>query len=154
MEQPAGLFRRCSGLFRRCSGLFRRCSGLFRRCSGLFRCSGLVFRVLVHALFVGRLNSKNFQHLTQINNALTYARQNFQQSMANLNNESYHSLIGSLTPEYLGFLKLQVVPRFTGTRTCISPVPVNQKRGILTSLSWYGTIHPFDNYVTTTLFST
>jgi hypothetical protein len=52
--------------------------------------------------------------------------------MANLNSESYHSLIGFHTPEYLGFLKLQVVPRFTGTGTCISPVPVN--RGILTSL--------------------
>ena len=50
--------------------------------------------------------------------------------MANLNSESYHSLIGFLTAEYLGFLKLQVVPRFTGT--CISPVPVNW--GILTSL--------------------
>ena len=57
------LFRRCSMLFRRCSVLFRRCSVLFRRCSWLFRavlevfrhvpvfrCSGLVFRVLVHAL--------------------------------------------------------------------------------------------------------
>jgi hypothetical protein len=52
--------------------------------------------------------------------------------MANLNSESYHSLIGFLTPEYLGFLKLQVVPRFTGT--CISLVPVNRNRGILTSL--------------------
>jgi hypothetical protein len=52
--------------------------------------------------------------------------------MANLNSESYHSLIGLLTPEYLGFLKLQIVPRFTGTGTCISPVPVN--RSILTSL--------------------
>jgi hypothetical protein len=52
--------------------------------------------------------------------------------MANFNSESYHSLIGFLTLEYLGFLKLQVVPRFTGTGTCISPVPVN--RGILTSL--------------------
>jgi hypothetical protein len=30
--------------------------------------------------------------------------------MANFNSESYHSLIGLLTPEYLGFLKLQVVP--------------------------------------------
>jgi hypothetical protein len=40
--------------------------------------------------------------------------------MANLNSESCHSLIGLLTPEYLGFLRLQVVPRFTGT--CISPV--------------------------------
>jgi hypothetical protein len=50
--------------------------------------------------------------------------------MANLNSESCHSLIGFLTAEYLGFLKLQVVPRFTGTG--ISPVPVN--RGILTSL--------------------
>jgi hypothetical protein len=39
------------------------------------------------------------------------------------------SIIGFLTPEYLGF---QVIPRFTGTGTCISPVPVN--RGILTSL--------------------
>jgi hypothetical protein len=54
--------------------------------------------------------------------------------MANLNSESYHSLIGFLTAEYLGFLKLQVVPRFTGTGTCISPVPVNRNRGILTSL--------------------
>jgi hypothetical protein len=54
--------------------------------------------------------------------------------MANLNSESYHSLIGFHTPEYLGFLKLQVVPRFTGTGTCISPVPVNRNRGILTSL--------------------
>jgi hypothetical protein len=34
--------------------------------------------------------------------------------MANFNNESYHSLIGFLTLGYLGFLKLQVVPRFTG----------------------------------------
>jgi hypothetical protein len=42
--------------------------------------------------------------------------------------------IGFLTPEYLGFLKLQVIPRFTGTGTCISPVPVNRNRGILTSL--------------------
>jgi hypothetical protein len=49
-----------------------------------------------------------------------------QEFMANLNSESYHSLIGFLTPEYLGFLKLQVIPRFTGM--CISPVPVN--RGI------------------------
>jgi hypothetical protein len=39
------------------------------------------------------------------------------------------SIIGFLTPEYLGS---QVIPRFTGTGTCISPVPVN--RGILTSL--------------------
>jgi hypothetical protein len=54
--------------------------------------------------------------------------------MANLNSESYHSLIGFHTPDYLGFLKLQVVPRFTGTGTCISPVPVNRNRGILTSL--------------------
>jgi hypothetical protein len=52
--------------------------------------------------------------------------------MANFNSESHHSLIGFLTPEYPGFLKLQVVPRFTGTGTCISLVPVN--RGILTSL--------------------
>jgi hypothetical protein len=69
-------------------------------------------------LFVGRLNSKNFQHLTQINHALI--------------SESCHSLIGLLSPKYLGFLKLKVVPRFTGT--CISPVPVNRNRGILTSL--------------------
>jgi hypothetical protein len=55
--------------------------------------------------------------------------------MANLNSESYHSLIGFHTPEYLGFLKLQVVPRFTGTGACISPVPVNRNRGILTSLT-------------------
>jgi hypothetical protein len=54
--------------------------------------------------------------------------------MANLNSESCHSLIGFLMPEYLGFLKLQVIPRFTGTGTCISPVPVNRNRGILTSL--------------------
>jgi hypothetical protein len=54
--------------------------------------------------------------------------------MTNLNSESCHSLIGFLMPEYLGFLKLQVIPRFTGTGTCISPVPVNQNRGILTSL--------------------
>ena len=46
--------------------------------------------------------------------------------MANLNSESYHSLIGFLTAEYLRFLKLQVVPRFMGTGTCISPVPVNR----------------------------
>ena len=52
--------------------------------------------------------------------------------MANLNSESYHSLIGFHTPEYLGFLKLQVVPRFMGTGTCISPV--NRNRSILTSL--------------------
>jgi hypothetical protein len=52
--------------------------------------------------------------------------------MANLNSESYHSLIGFLTAEYLGFLKLQVIPRFAGTG--ISPVPVNRNRGILTSL--------------------
>ena len=49
-----------------------------------------------------------------------------------LNSESCHSLIGLLTPEYLRFLKLQVVPWFTGTGTCISPVPVNRNRGILT----------------------
>ena len=36
---------------------------------------------------------------------------------ANLNSESYHSLIGFHTPEYFVFLKLQVVPRFTGTGT-------------------------------------
>ena len=54
--------------------------------------------------------------------------------MANLISEGNHSLIGFLTPEYLGFLKLQVIPRFTGTGTCISPVPVNRNRGILTSL--------------------
>ena len=54
--------------------------------------------------------------------------------MANLNSESYHSLIGFLTPEYLGFLKLQVVPRFTGTGMCISLIPVNRNRGILASL--------------------
>jgi hypothetical protein len=34
------------------------------------------------------------------------AGQSFQQFMANLNSESCHSLIGFLTPEYLGFLKL------------------------------------------------
>jgi hypothetical protein len=51
--------------------------------------------------------------------------------MANVNSESYHSPIGFLTPEYLGFLRLQVVPRFTGTDTCISLVPVNRNRGIL-----------------------
>jgi hypothetical protein len=85
-----------------------------------------------YLLFVGRLNSKHFQHLTQINNALSYACQSFQQSIANLNSESCHSLIGLLTPEYLRFIKLQVLPRFTGT--CISPVPVNRNRGILTSL--------------------
>jgi hypothetical protein len=56
--------------------------------------------------------------------------------MANLNSESYHSLIGFLTPEYHGFLKLQVIPRFAGTGTCISPVPVNRNRGILTSLTF------------------
>jgi hypothetical protein len=39
---------------------------------------------------------------------------------ASLNSESYHSLIGFHTPEYLGFLKLQVVPRFTGTCTYIT----------------------------------
>jgi hypothetical protein len=54
--------------------------------------------------------------------------------MANLDSESYHSLIGFLTAEYLGFLKLQVVRRSTGTGTCISLVPVNRNRGILTSL--------------------
>jgi hypothetical protein len=53
---------------------------------------------------------------------------------ANFNSESCHSLIGLLTPEYFGFLKLQVIPRFTGTGTCISPVPVNRNRSILTSL--------------------
>jgi hypothetical protein len=53
--------------------------------------------------------------------------------MANLDSESYHSLISFLTAEYLGFLKLKVVPWFAGTRTCISPVPVNRNRGILTS---------------------
>jgi hypothetical protein len=63
-----------------------------------------------------------------------YVCQSFQQSMANLNSESCHSLIDLLTPEYLGFLMLQVVPRFTGTGTCISPVPVKRNRGILTSL--------------------
>jgi hypothetical protein len=41
-----------------------------------------------------------------------HARQSFQQFMANLNSESYHSLIGFLMPEYLGFLKLQVIPCF------------------------------------------
>ena len=59
---------------------------------------------------------------------------------ANLNSESYHSLIGFHTPEYLGFLKLQVVPRFTGTGTCISPVSVNRNRGILTSLLYLGLV--------------
>ena len=54
--------------------------------------------------------------------------------MANFNSESYYSLIGFLTAEYLGFLKLQVVSRFTGTGTCISPVPVNRNRSILASL--------------------
>jgi hypothetical protein len=54
--------------------------------------------------------------------------------MANLNSGSYHSLIGFLTPEYLEFLKWQVVPRLPGTGTCISPVSVNRNRGILTSL--------------------
>jgi hypothetical protein len=54
--------------------------------------------------------------------------------MANLNSESYHFLIGFLTPEYLEFLKLHVIPRFTGMGTCILPVPVNRNRGILTSL--------------------
>ena len=39
--------------------------------------------------------------------------------MANLNSESCHSLIGFLTPEYLGFLKLLVIPQFTGTGTCM-----------------------------------
>jgi hypothetical protein len=60
--------------------------------------------------------------------------------MANLNSESYNSLIGFLTPEYLGFFKLQVIPRFTGT--CISPVPVNRNRGILTFLLtiWYSRV--------------
>ena len=82
-------------------------------------------------VYVGRLNSKNFQHLTQINNA--YIRSSkFSAIYANLNSESYHSLIGFHTPEYLVFLKLQVVPRFTGTGTCISLV--NRNRGILTSL--------------------
>ena len=57
-----------------------------------------------------------------------------QQFMANLNNETCHSLIGFLTPETLGLLKLQVIPRFTGTGTCISVVPANRNRGILTSL--------------------
>jgi hypothetical protein len=33
--------------------------------------------------------------------------------MANLNSERDNSLIGFLTPEYLGFLKLQVIPRIT-----------------------------------------
>ena len=36
--------------------------------------------------------------------------QSFQQFMANFNSESCHSPIGFLTPEYLGFLKLQVIP--------------------------------------------
>ena len=49
---------------------------------------------------------------------------------ANLNSESYHSLIGFHTPEYLVFLKLQVVPRFTGTGTSL----VKRNWGILTSL--------------------
>jgi hypothetical protein len=82
-------------------------------------------------LFVGRLNSKNFQHLTQINNAHMLVKV-FNNLWRTLNSESYHSLIGFLTLEYLEFLKLQVIPRFTGT--CISPVPVNRNRGILTSL--------------------
>ena len=55
-----------------------------------------------------------------------YARQSVQQSMANLNSKSYHSLIGFLTPEYLEFLKLQVIPRFTGTGIRASLVPVNR----------------------------
>ena len=84
-------------------------------------------------LFLGCLNSTNVHHLTQINNAHMHG-QSFQQFMANLNSESCHSLIGFLMPECLGFLKLQVIPRFTGTGTCISPVPVNRNRGILTSL--------------------
>ena len=61
----------------------------------------------------------------------------FNNLVANLNSESYHSLIGFLTPEYaeyLGFLTLQVVPRFTGMGTCISPVSVNRNQFILTFL--------------------
>jgi hypothetical protein len=55
--------------------------------------------------------------------------------MANLNSESYHFLIGFVTLEYLVFLKLHVIPRFTGTG--ILPVPVNRNRGILTSLMFH-----------------
>ena len=54
--------------------------------------------------------------------------------MAKLNNESCHSPDRFSHAGVLGFLKLQVIPRFTGTGTCISPVPVNRNRGILTSL--------------------
>jgi hypothetical protein len=59
-----------------------------------------------------------------------YARQSVQQSMANLNSKSYHSLIGFLTPEYLEFLKLQVVPRFTGTGTCITRTRKPDRTGV------------------------
>ena len=44
----------------------------------------------------------------------------------NLDGISYNCLIGFPTPEYLGFLKLLVVLRFTGMFTCILPVPVNR----------------------------
>jgi hypothetical protein len=54
--------------------------------------------------------------------------------MANLNNESCHSPDRFSHAGVLGFLKLQVIPRFMGTGTCISPVPINRNRGILTSL--------------------
>jgi hypothetical protein len=53
--------------------------------------------------------------------------------MANLNSESYHFLIGFVTLEYLAFLKLHVIPRFTGTGI----LPVNRNRGILTSLMFH-----------------
>ena len=41
----------------------------------------------------------------------------------------------NVTLEYLAFLKLHVIPRFTGTG--ILPVPVNRNRGILTSLMFH-----------------
>ena len=54
-------------------------------------------------------------------------------------------MIGLFTSKYLGFLKLQFVPRFMGTGTCISPVPVNRNRGISNPpwVDWlYFGLHP------------
>ena len=72
--------------------------------------------------------------------------------MANLNSESYHFLIGFVTLEYLAFLKLHVIPRFTGTGTGILPVPVNRNRGILTSLVLVCPTALLTQYTYTTLF--
>ena len=82
-------------------------------------------------LFVGRLNSKKLQHLTQMNNAHMLVKVFDNLWRTSTVKVTILSLVFS---RRLGFLKLQVVPRFTGTGTCISPVPVNLNRSLLTSL--------------------